>query len=193
MWMKPGSLTTLISNLSAVSSASGMDSGSALNPRRFTLINVDTLIPQALYSIPVMAIVYAIIASVSAIAVVRAVRAGDTRMAVAVVASATVLVGYHRFYDAQILWLGIPAMLLVVQGRMSLVLRAGYGVFLIPGQTMAALWLNARRDGPWSFLLLHHQTLACVMIWLIFAVTAIKLGEGQHERGLASSTDSSIT
>jgi hypothetical protein len=193
MWMKPGSLTTLISNLSAVSSASGMDSGSALNPRRFTLINVDTLIPQALYSIPVMAIVYAIIASVSAIAVVRAARAGDTRMAVAVVASATVLVGYHRFYDAQILWLGIPAMLLVVQGRMSLVLRAGYGVFLIPGQTMAALWLNARGDGPWSFLLLHHQTLACVMIWLIFAVTAIKLGEGQHERGLASATDSSIT
>ena len=137
-----------------------------------------------------MAIVYAIIALVSAIAVVKAV---DTRMAVAVVASATVLVGYHRFYDAQILWLGIPAMLLLVQGRMSLFLRAGYGVFLIPGQTMAAMWLNPQRDGPWSLLLLRHETLACVVVWLIFAGTAIKRGEGQHERALAGATNSSIT
>ena len=188
LFMKAGSLTTLISNLLAVSSAAGIDSRSALNPLRYQLINIGTIIPQALYSTPVMAIIYGIIASLSVIAVVRAV---DTRMAVAVVASATVLIGYHRFYDAQLLWLGIPAMLLLVQGRMSLVLLASYGVFLIPGQTMAALWLNSRRDGPWSFLLLHHETLACVVVWLIFAITSIILRDSEQRTQIAIRSTSS--
>jgi len=65
-------------------------------------------------------------------------------------------------------------MLLMVQGYMLLVLRAGYCVFLIPGQTMAATWLNSRTNGPWSFLLLHHETLTCVVVWLIFAGIAIQ-------------------
>jgi hypothetical protein len=181
MCMKPGSFDTWISNLSAVASTSA--NGSPLNPLRFQLLNIDTLVPQALYGTPVIAIVYAIIASVSAIAVLRAV---DTPTAVAVVASAALLVGYHRFYDAQVLWLGIPAMLLAVEGRMSLVLRAGYSVFLIPGQTMAATWFDPRPDGLTSFLLLRHETLACVVMWLIFAAAAIRRGEGRIGRALAN-------
>ena len=172
MLMKPGSIATWSSNLVAIGSASGISSGSPLNPVRFQLITVDTLIPQALYTAPVVLSVYAIIALVSVIAVVQAM---DVRLQVAVVASATVLIGYHHSYDAQILGLGIPAMIFVVQGGMSLVQRAGYGIFLIPAQVMAALWLTPRTDGNWwSYLLLHNETLACVMIWLIFSVVAIR-------------------
>lgn len=67
---------------------------------------VSVLSPKFPHSPRAMAVAYAIIASVSAIAVMIAV---DTRMAVAVTASAVVPVGYHRVYDAQILWLGIPS------------------------------------------------------------------------------------
>jgi hypothetical protein len=171
--MKAGTLLTLLSNLLAGSAGSGLMSGSNLNPLRFQLINVDTLFPAALYSVGTVTIAYAIITFVSAIAVMRY---SDKRMAVVVVASAVVLVGYQRFYNAQILWLGIPAMLFLVHGRMSLVLRAAYAVFLVPGQTIAATWLHLRRDGPWSLLLLRHEALACVVMWLIFAGTAIKRG-----------------
>lgn len=175
--IKSGALTTLMSTLAAVGSGSGMNSGSVLNPLSYNLINVDTLIPQVLYSFKAIAVAYAIIVSVSAIAVLRAM---DTRIAVAVAASAVVLVGYHRFYDAQILWLGIPVLLVEIRGRMSLVLRACYGVFLIPGQTMAARWLNSPTDGALSFLLLRHEALACVVVWLIFAYAAISRGKGQE-------------
>jgi len=166
----------------AVSSAAGINNGSNLNALSYQLINIGTLIPQTRFNTPVMAIIYAIIASLSVIAVVRAV---DTKMAVAVAASAAVLVGYHRFYDAQILWLGIPAMLLVVPGRMALALRVCYSVFLIPGQAMAAVWLGSRRNGPWSFLLLHHETLACVVVWLIFAIASIILRDSQQRTQIA--------
>jgi hypothetical protein len=173
LWMKPGSLATWLSNLSAGTAGSGLMSGSNLNPLSFQLINVDTLIPPALFGMLAVSIVYALIAFVTALAVARE---PDPRMAAAVIAAAVVLVGYQRFYNAQILWLGIPAMLFLVQGRMSLVLRAAYAVFLVPGQTIAATWLHLRPDGPWSLLLLRHEALACVVMWLIFAGTAIKRG-----------------
>jgi alpha-1,2-mannosyltransferase len=168
---KSGSLTTLASNLSVASSSSGIDSGSALNPFRYQLINVDTIIPQALYSTLAVTTICAIIVLVSMIALTIAV---DARTAVAVVASATALVGYHRFYDAQILWLGIPIVLTAVRGRAALLLRACYSVFLIPGQTMAAAWSGARTDGPWAFLRLPHETLACMLLWLLFIGISIQ-------------------
>jgi hypothetical protein len=172
-WMPPGSLSVLISNLSEV--GSGINGGSALNPYRFQLINIDALIPQALYGAAAAALVYAIIALVSAIAVARA---ADSRMAIAVVAAAVVLVGYHRFYDSQILWLGIPAMYLVGQQLKLFALRACYAVFLIPGQTMAATWLGPHAYGLGPLLLLRHETMACVLAWVIFVWIASTSASG---------------
>jgi hypothetical protein len=94
-------------------------------------------------------------------------------MAAALIASATVLVGYHRFYDAQILWLAIPAMLLLTHQRLSRCLWACYAVFLIPGQTMAALRFGTRAGDPWSWLLLRHETLAILIVWMLLASMAI--------------------
>lgn len=65
---------------------------SVLDLLRYNLINVDTLIPQHRKTVTVA---YTIIASASAIAVMRAV---DTKMAVAVAVCAVALVGYQRFY-----------------------------------------------------------------------------------------------
>jgi hypothetical protein len=166
--LRGGSLAHLFSNLSLV--GGGINSASPDNPIRFQLINIDTLLPSALYGVATIAIVYAIIALLSAIAVVRS---GDIRIAISVVASATVLLGYHRFYDAEILWLAIPALLLMPV-RSARILCLAYSVFLIPGQTMAAAWLKSRADDPWFLPLMRHETLACILIWLTFLASALR-------------------
>jgi hypothetical protein len=100
-------------------------------------------------------------------------RAANDKMAVALIASATVLIGYHRFYDAQILWLGIPALLFLTHQRLSRCLWACYAVFLIPGQTMAALRFGIQTGDPWLWLLLRHETLAILIVWMLLASIAI--------------------
>lgn len=160
--LKEGSLVTLMSNLSEVSSPSGINSGSALNPLRYQLIDLGTVIPQTFHAVPALASAYALVALLSVIAIVRG---AETSTALAITASATVLIGYHRFYDAQILWLGVPA-LLVIQGRGARILWATYCALLIPGQTMAAQWLKPGMHGLWPFLLMHHETLICAAAWL---------------------------
>jgi len=172
-WLKPGSLPALLAGLSQVATGSGVNSGSAENLYRFQLINVETIIPQVSNSLVLLAAIYAILAVVSFMAI----RKADSPLALAVVASATVLIGYHRFYDAQILWLAVPA-LLAVQRRVSLALSLLFAVFLVPGQTMAATWFTPQANGLRFFLLLHHETLACVALWLIFSGVAIR----QHRR-----------
>jgi len=151
-----------------VGGASGLND---LNPTSwYQLINLHILVPQALYRTPVEIIAYAIIILVTAFAIARV---ADYKMAAALIASATVLVGYHRFYDAQILWLAIPAILLLTQKRLSRCLWACYAVFLIPGQTMAALRFGTRTGDPWSWLLLRHETLAILIVWMLLASIAI--------------------
>jgi hypothetical protein len=34
---------------------------------------------------------------------------------------------------------------------------------------LAALWLGTRTDNPWWALVLRHETIAVVSIWMIFA------------------------
>jgi hypothetical protein len=151
-----------------VGGASGLND---LNPTSwYQLINLHILVPQALYRTPVEIIAYAIIILVTAFAIVRV---ANNKMAAALIASATVLVGYHRFYDAQILWLAIPAILLLTNRRRSRCLWACYAVFLIPGQTMAALRFGTRTGDPWSWLLLRHETLAILIVWMLLASIAI--------------------
>ena len=115
-------------------------------------------------------IVYAIIVLITVFAAGQVL---DYWIAAALIAAATVLIGYHRFYEAQILWFGIPAVLFVRDKRISLCLLAGYAVLLVPGQTMTALWLGTRTDSPWSWLLLRQDTLAILLIWATFAWIAI--------------------
>lgn len=164
---------------------------SGLNPSNptswYQLVNLhNILIPRALDGTPVEIMVYAIVILTTAFAVVRST---DYWMAVALIASATPLVGYHRFYEAQILWLAIPAMLLLRNSRVSLYLWACYAVFLIPGQTMAALWLGTRTDGLWPWLLLRHETLAILLLWMTLAWIAFGYREAFHSSVPESRSD----
>jgi len=161
----PGWFPMLASNLrDSVGGSSGLNPS---NPTSwYQLVNLHILIPRALDGTPVEIMVYAIVILITAYAVVRST---NYWMAAALIASATPLVGYHRFYEAQILWLAIPAMLLLRNSRVSLYLWACYAVFFIPGQTLAALWLGTRTGNPWSWLLLRHETLAILLLWMTFA------------------------
>jgi hypothetical protein len=165
MLASPGSLHDLMSNLSQTSAPSSPNSSSPLNPSRYQLINVATLIPAPLYRPPIVIGISGIILLITVIAVART---PDRRIAVALVASATVLVVYHHYYDAEILWLNIPAMLSMAQKRISRFLWVLYAVFLVPGQTIAAQWFGLRPDNGWSWLLLNHETIAIVLVWTTF-------------------------
>ena len=171
-FLAPGWFPALNSNLrDIVGSSSGLHSGS--DPTSwYQLINLHILIPNALSGTPLEVVAYAIIVVITAVA---ARRAADSSMAAALIASATVLIGYHRFYDAQILWLLIPVILLLTPKRTSLWLWGIYAVFLVPGQTMLALWMGAHTVNPGLALLLRHETIAVVLIWMILAWTAITL------------------
>jgi hypothetical protein len=114
-------------------------------------------------------------------------------MSAALISSATVLIGYHRFYDAQIIWLGVPAILFFAQRPLSLFLCGCYAVFLIPGQTLAALWLGARMDNPWAALVLRHETIALVLIWMAFVRIALKPRHIWHRTPPESLREARIT
>jgi hypothetical protein len=58
------------------------------------------------------------------ITLIAILRSTDLRVPIAVVASATVLIGYHRFHDAQLLWLGIPAIFVLTQPWVNITLQA---------------------------------------------------------------------
>jgi Glycosyltransferase family 87 len=174
LFIAPGWLPALRSNLrEIVASTSGLASGSEPTSW-YQLVNLHILIPEALTRTPLEMVLYAILISVTAFAAVRAV---DRRLAPALIASATILIGYHRFYDAQLLWLGIPALLFVTQKLASWLLWAAYAVFLVPGQTIVALWVGAKNDSAGWALLLRHETLALLLICMIFIWMALKLRE----------------
>jgi hypothetical protein len=169
IFMAPGWFPLLTSNLWETTGGSfGL---SAPTPASwYQLVNIHILIPRALYGTPLEVIFYAIIVLITVFA---AWQVSDYWMAATLIASATVLIGYHRFYDAEILWFGVPAMLFVRDKRFSLCLLAGYAVLLVPGQTMTALWLGTRSDNPWSWLLLRQDTLAILLVWATFAWIAV--------------------
>jgi hypothetical protein len=169
MFMAPGWFPLLTSNLWQDAGGSfGLNAPTSAS--WYLLVNIHTLIPRALYGTPLEVIVYAIIVLITVFA---AGQVSDYWIAAALIAAATVLIGYHRFYEAQILWFGIPAISFVRHKRISLCLWAGYAVLLVPGQTMTALWLGTRTDSPWSWLLLRQDTLAILLIWATFAWIAI--------------------
>ena len=114
-------------------------------------------------------------------------------MSAALISSATVLIGYHRFYDAQIIWLGIPAILFFAQKPLSLLLCGCYAVFLVPGQTIAALWLGTQMDSPWAAVILRHETIALVLIWMAFVRIALEPRHIWHHTPPESLREARIT
>jgi Glycosyltransferase family 87 len=189
-FLAPGWFPALNSNLrDIVGSTSGLHSGP--DPTSwFHLINLHILIPEALSHTPVEIILYALIVLLTIVAVRRA---ADPWMSAALISSATVLIGYHRFYDAQIIWLGVPAILFFAQKPLSLFLRGCYAVFLVPGQTIAALWLGTRMDNPWAAVVLRHETIALVLIWMAFVRIALKPRELWHRTPPESLLEARIT
>jgi hypothetical protein len=174
MFIAPGWFPALSANLrEIVGSTSGL-AGASQPTSWYQLVNLHILIPEALARTPLEIVLYAILISVTAFA---AVRAADVRLAPALIASTTILIGYHRFYDAQLLWLGVPAILFLTQKLTSRLLWAAYAVFLIPGQTIVALWAGANNDSAGWALLLRHETLALLLISMIFIWMALKLRE----------------
>jgi hypothetical protein len=101
-----------------------------------------------------------------------AMRTGDRWTAIAIAAAASAFTGYHRFYDASMLCLAIPALLALP--RSFRWLWGCFAVFLVPGQTMAADWLGPRITGLWSFILLRHEVIACLLIWAAFTFYATR-------------------
>jgi hypothetical protein len=117
----------------------------------------------------VLNLVYAGVLLVTMTAVLRA-RA--PWMKVAVVAAAVPLIGYHRFYDAQILWLAIPALVLAGKWRGAPMLQLAFGVFLVPAQTLAHRVLGAYSSHPLAWIPLHVETLACFFLWVLLMILA---------------------
>jgi len=175
----PGWYPALSANVrNIVGSVSGLNSASG-PISWYQLVNLHILIPEALTRTSFELIAYAIIVAITAIA---AVRAADWRMSTALIASATVLIGYHRFYEAQIMWFDVPAILFLSQKPLSYILWALHAVFLVPGQTMIALRVGMQTNNPLWALLLRHETIAVVLIWMIFAWITIR----HREAGQAS-------
>jgi hypothetical protein len=156
-----------------VGSSSGVGSVQPRSPIWYQLINLHVLIPQSLAYTPVEVILYGIAVTVTAAAVFRA---RNDKMAWALIAPATILISYHRFYDAELLWLGIPAILLLAGTPVSRLLWVCYAVFLVPGQTIVALVAGAETSNPWWGLLLRHETMAVIVIWAIFVWIALRPG-----------------
>jgi hypothetical protein len=176
LFLAPGSIPKLIANLWHVSSGMGCDSGSPLNPGRWRLLNLDALLPRGLHVWPVIVGMYAIIVVFTAVAVIRT---SDWRVALALFASATLLILYHGVYDTELLWFCIP--LLLSLPRMIAVPLWGLGFqFLVPSQAIAVQVFSARESSPWSLLLLHHETLWIVFMWMI--VVWIAIGRAPHRR-----------
>jgi hypothetical protein len=167
--MKAGSLAVWLAGMSSLSAGSGLGSASTANPLSYQLLNVDTLLPQQWQSRSLVILLYLAILILSAAAVVRA---KDRWTAIAVTAAASTFVAYHRFYDASILCLAIPALLALP--RKFRWLWGCFAVFLVPGQTMAADWLGSQITGFWTFLLLRHEAIACLLIWATFAFYAMR-------------------
>ncbi len=167
--LKAGSIATWLAGMSSLSGGSGLGSGSSGNPLSYQLLNVDALLPQQWQSRGFVISLYLIILVLTAAAVILA---KDRWTAIAVTAAASTLVAYHRFYDASILCLAIPALLTLP--RRFRWLWICFGVFLVPGQTMAADWLTSQVTGLWSFILLRHEVIACLLIWATFTFYALQ-------------------
>ena len=90
----------------------------------------------------------------------------------AIIASATLLIGYRRFYDAQILWLGLPAALAMARSRLFPFFAAAYAMFLFPGQTIAQRVFETSPDTPWAAILIRHEAITCVGMWAMFLYAA---------------------
>lgn len=165
--LKAGSLATLLAAMFSVGTGSGWGSGSPSDPLSYQLLNLDALFPGRGHSAIFLIALYLAVLLVSAAAVVRT---NDRWTAIAVVATASAIFGYHRFYDASMLCLAIPA-LLTLPGKFRW-LWGCFAVFLVPGQTMAARWLGPSITGFWSFILLRHEVIACLLIWAAFAYYA---------------------
>jgi hypothetical protein len=155
--------------LAAFSPVIGIVQGVGVDRLGFQLLNVDTLVPQSVYSAGIAAGIDAVILIVTGLAVWRS---RDRLASLALVAAASLLIGYHRFYDAQILWLGVPAALAMTGTIAFPALVAAYAVFLIPGQTIAQRVFETSPDTPWAAILIRHQAIACVAIWLMFLYAA---------------------
>jgi hypothetical protein len=171
--MKMESLRLMVSSLAAVNPVTGIVQGVGVDQLGFQLLNIDTLIPRALYSGGLVAAIEIIIVVVTGIAVWRS---SDRKISLAIVASATLLIGYRRFYDAEILWLGVPAALALGNSRIFPVLAGAYALFLVPGQTIAQRLFETSPDTPWAAILLRHEAIACVGIWLIFLAAGRRQG-----------------
>ena len=168
-YLKAGSLAVLFAGMSSLTAGSGLGSGSSANPLSYQLLNVDALLPGQWHSWSFAIALYVAILLLSAAAVMRT---KDRWTAIAITAAASAFAGYHRFYDAGILCLAIPA-LLALPYRFRW-LWGCFAVFLVPGQTMAANWLGPRITGFWSFILLRHEVIACLLIWAAFTFYAIR-------------------
>ncbi len=166
--MKAGSLAMWLAGMASLSRGSGLGSGSYENPLSYQLLNVDALLPEQWQRKSLIFLLYLAILLLSAAAVVLT---KDRWAAIAVTAAASTIVAYHRFYDASILCLAIPALLALP--RRFRWLWACFAVFLVPGQQMVGDWMGSHITGIGTFLLLRHEVIACLLIWAVFMLYAI--------------------
>ena len=177
-----GSIGSWIANVKAIGSNSGWDSGSPLNPGRWMLLNIDPLIPSAIYSQTALYVIYAIVAVVTIVSVWVTC---DWKLAMALVAVSTLLIAYHGPYDSELLWFTLPFVLSLslpktAFGRWMMVLACGQ--FLIPSQAIAAQWLGVKESSAWALLILHHETITIVLAWIMLVGFAIRRHSGSERR-----------
>lgn len=174
-------------NLAQTATGGGANDPSPLNPMRSGMINLQYPLHVVIQSPVMVNGLTLVLVGVGALATVRLIRGGDSArelLALSLVAVLTLLVVYHRNYDAVLLAIPIAWACGVLhtearwQGVVLLVLAANY---LAP-TPMALEWLERQALLPgwltkgwlWELVLLPQQVWVLVLMTLVLLATAWK-------------------
>jgi hypothetical protein len=177
-------LDSWLANLAWLTGPEGNGDPDPSNPDRFSLINLEyplrVFLPEPWAGRVVLLVVGC--AALATLALIRRRRLGDELLGVSLVAVLSLLVTYHRYYDAVVLALPIAwgiSVLATPLRNLGLAVLVTGGAFIVP--SLGALrelelaghlpsWLTD--NAVWAGLVLPHHTWAVVLIGVILLAAA---------------------
>jgi len=187
-------LTSWSTNLQRLSGAGGFNDASPLNPERYSLVNLQYLIGSFGISDDVADVVTYLLVGLAALLFVTLLRVrppSDKLLAPAVIATLSLLVTYHRYYDAVILALPIAWAMMVWQTgqrRLAVVALVLCADFILPVQTalhdfeQRQVLPSAVTDGfLWQSVLMTQHVWALVILAAVLLLAAAGAGRSGRE------------
>lgn len=164
-----GSLGELVENL--IYASQTINDPSPSNPLRYQLLGAGALLPKELFSDVGSGLLQLtiLLGGCWAVASIQ-----DRKSQLAIVAVLTLMVGYHRVYDAIILLLALPVMCdSTIPRAVKVWVAASLAAFLLPGQAIIAKLMGSDATGISHHFALQHQTLACLVLLLALAYSGM--------------------